>query len=302
VNGVRWKQVRALYAHGPRDRVFVAQEGADGKTAVEFGDGQTGARLPTGSENVAAAYRVGLGLQGEVKAGKLSLLLSPPLGVKSVSNPFPATGAADPETLGRARDNAPLTVLTFDRIVSLQDFEDFAAAFAGVGKAQATWLWDGESRLVQLTVAADDGSPLAASSLTYRNLTSAIQASGDPRARVRVDPYEQLTFRVEANVLVQPDYEAATVLAAVTAELRDRFSFERRGFGQSVAQSDVMASVQRVEGVTAVELTGLYLTGGTTGVSPLLPALRARLEGGTVQPAQLLTIAADGVTVTQVSA
>jgi hypothetical protein len=193
-------------------------------------------------------------------------------------------------------------VLTFDRIVSLQDFEDFASAFAGVGKAQATWLWDGESRLVQLTVAADDGSPLAASSLTYRNLTSAIQASGDPRARVRVDPYEQLTFRVEANVLVQPDYEAATVLAAVTAELRDRFSFERRGFGQSVAQSDVMASVQRVEGVTAVELTGLYLTGGTTGVSPLLPALRARLEGGTVQPAQLLTIAADGVTVTQVSA
>jgi hypothetical protein len=302
VNGVLWKQVRAFYGHGARDRVFVAQEGADGKTAVEFGDGQTGARLPTGSENVAAGYCVGLGLQGEVKAGKLSLLLSPPLGVKSVSNPFPATGAADPETLDRARDNAPLTVLTFDRIVSLQDFEDFAAAFAGVGKAQATWLWDGESRLVQLTVAADDGSPLAPTSLTYRNLTSAIQASGDPRARVRVDPYEQLAFRVGANVLVQPDYEAATVLAAVTAELRDRFSFERRGFGQSVAQSDVMASVQRVEGVSAVELTGLYLSGDTIEVSPLLPALGARLEGGTVRPAQLLTIAADGVTMNQVTA
>jgi hypothetical protein len=302
VNGVLWKQVRAFYGHGPRDRVFLAEEDADGKTAVEFGDGQTGARLPTGSENVAAAYRVGLGLQGEVKAGKLSLLLSPPLGVKSVSNPFPATGAADPETLDRARDNARLTVLTFDRIVSLQDFEDFAAAFAGVGKAQATWLWDGESRLVQLTVAADDGSPLAPSSLTYRNLTSAIQASGDPRARVRVDPFEQLTFKVEANVLVLPDYEAASVLAAVAAELRDRFSFERRGFGQSVAQSDVMASVQRVEGVSAVELTGLYLTGETVAVSPLLPALRARLESGTIRPAQLLTIAADGVTVTQVAA
>jgi Baseplate J-like protein len=299
VNGLLWKEVRALYGHGPRDRVYVAHTEADGKEAVEFGDGQTGARLPTGSENVHAAYRVGLGLQGEVKAGKLSLLLSPPLGVKSVSNPFPATGAADPETLDRARDNAPLTVLTFDRIVSLQDFEDFAAAFAGVGKAQATWLWDGESRLVHLTVAADNGDPLAPTSLTYQHLTSAIGTSGDPRARMRVDPYEQLTFTLGANVVVRPEYEAAVVLAAVTAELRSRFSFERRAFGQSVAQSDVMATIQRVAGVEAVELTSLNLTGETATVNALLPALRARIDSGVIRAAQLLTVATDGVKVNQ---
>jgi hypothetical protein len=299
VNDLLWKEVRALYGHGPRDRVYVAHSGADGKLVVEFGDGQTGARLPTGSENVRAAYRVGLGLGGEVKAGKLSLLLSPPLGVKSVTNPFPATGAADPETLDRARDNAPLTVLTFDRIVSLQDFEDFAAAFAGVGKAQATWLWDGESRLVQLTVAADNGDPLAPSSLTYQNLTSAIRSSGDPRARVRVDPYERLTFRLEANVIVKPEYEGPRVLAAVDTELRGRFSFERRAFGQSVAQSDVMATIQLVEGVEAVELASLYLTGDTPVVNALLPALRARIDNGVIRAAQLLTLASDGVKVNQ---
>ncbi len=48
-------------------------------------------------------------------------------------------------------------MLTLDRIVSLRDFEDFARAFAGIGKAQATWLWDGERRLVHLTVAASNG-------------------------------------------------------------------------------------------------------------------------------------------------
>jgi baseplate J-like protein len=299
VNDLLWKEVRALYGHGPRDRVYIAHTGADGKQVVEFGDGQTGARLPTGSENVRAAYRVGLGLGGEVKEGKLSLLLSPPLGVKSVTNPFPATGAADPETLDRARDNAPLTVLTFERIVSLQDFEDFAAAFAGVGKAQATWLWDGESRLVQLTVAADNGEPLAPASLTYQNLTNAIRSSGDPRAHVRVDPFEQLTFKLDANVFVKPEYEATKVLAAVTAELQERFSFERRAFGQSVAQSDVMAAIQLVEGVQAVELTSLYLTGGTPVVNALLPALRARIENGAIRAAQLLTVAPDGVKANQ---
>ena len=299
VNDVLWQRVRALYGHGPRDRVYVAHPGADGKQSIEFGDGRTGARLPTGSENVSASYRVGLGLAGEVEAGKLSLLLSQPLGVKSVTNPFDASGAADPETLDRAREHAPLTVLTFERIVSLQDFEDFAAAFAGVGKAQATWLWDGESRLVQLTVAADNGDPLSSSSLTYQNLTEAIRSSGDPRARVHVDPYEQLTFALEANVFVNADYEPPKVLAAVTAELQERFSFEQRAFGQSVAQSDVMASINLVEGVDAVELSSLYLTGDTPDVNALLPSLQARIDGGVVHAAQLLTVAPDGVKVNQ---
>jgi hypothetical protein len=297
VNGVLWKEARALYGRGPRDRVYITRTAADGKTAVEFGDGQTGARLPTGSENVHAVYRVGVGLQGQVKAGKLTLLLSPPLGVKSVTNPFPATGAADPEVLDRARENAPLTVLTFERIVSLQDFEDFATAFAGVGKAQATLLWDGETRLVHLTVAADDGSPLSEESLTYQNLKEAIRTSGDPRAPVRVDPHEQLSFALEANVFVKPEYEAEAVLAGVMDALHVRFSFERRRFGQSLAESDVVATIQRLEGVEAVDMVSLYSTGETPGLKPVLPALRARIVGQAVRAAQLLTLAPDGVKV-----
>jgi hypothetical protein len=152
---------------------------------------------------------------------------------------------------------------------------------------------------VQLTVAADNGDPLVPSSLTYQNLTDAIRASGDARARVRIDPYEQLTFQVEANVFVKPEYEAAKVLAAVTAELQGRFSFERRAFGQSVAQSDVMATIQLVEGVEAVELASLYLTGEAAIVNPLLPALRARIDNGAIRAAQLLTVAPDGVKVNQ---
>ena len=61
--------------------------------------------------------------------------------------------AADPESRDDARHNAPLTVLALDRIVSLQDYEDFAGAFSGIGKALATWTWDGERRAVFVTVA-----------------------------------------------------------------------------------------------------------------------------------------------------
>src|SRR5207247_1648685 len=142
--------------------------------------GKTGARLPSGQNNVRARYRKGIGLDGLVKAGQLSMLLTRPLGVKGVVNPQAATGAQDPEQLSDARTNAPLRVLTLDRIVSLTDFEIFAQAFAGVAKALATWTWDGRSRGVLLTVAGPNGSAIEPASPIYDNLLGAMRASGDP--------------------------------------------------------------------------------------------------------------------------
>ena len=97
-------------------------------------------------------------------------MLSRPLGLKSVINPLPPTGADNPETLEKARRNAPLTVLAMERIVSLQDFEDFSRAFAGIGKARADMFWQGEQRIVFVTVAAANGEVIAASSGLFKNL------------------------------------------------------------------------------------------------------------------------------------
>ena len=98
----------------------------DARATVLFGDGVEGARLPSGDHNVRATYRKGLGLAGNVAAGKITNLLSRPLGVTGASNPAPATGGEDPETIDKARSNAPLTVLTLDRAVSIRDYQDFA--------------------------------------------------------------------------------------------------------------------------------------------------------------------------------
>lgn len=45
------------------DRTYMVETGADGTTAVRFGDGQTGPRPPGGSE-VTATYRCGSGAVG----------------------------------------------------------------------------------------------------------------------------------------------------------------------------------------------------------------------------------------------
>ena len=223
-----------------------------------FGDGKSGARLPTGQENVKATYRAGIGSDGEVGAGSLTLLKTRPFGVRGVTNPLAASGAADPEKLENARTNAPLTVLTLDRIVSLRDFEDFARAFSGIGKAQAVNLWNGETYLVHITIADDNGDEVATTSTTYQNLRDAINAARDPTAEVQLDSFEPLAFNLKATVLYDASYLADDVQAEIEEALLDAFSFDRRDFGQPVTAAEIVSVIHQVEGVIAVDLDALY--------------------------------------------
>ena len=297
VNTVRWYEAPDLLRLGPGDHKFVLRRADDGTTSVRFGDGVHGTRLPTGSDNVQVTYRIGIGAAGNLGEIRISLLAAPPLGVRSVSNPLPAIGGQDPETRESARRNTPTTVLTLDRIVSLQDFEDFARAFAGVDKAWAVWLWDGEARRVHVTVAAASGQPLPKNAELYENLVEAMNQARDPFQHLGIDSYEPVYFRISGKVQVNPDYRVDAVLQAVEERLRATFSFEARDFGQAVALSEVTAEMQGVEGVTAVNVTQLYL-GNQASPSPAaaLFALPARLDTRrTVRPAQLLTLAPEPV-------
>lgn len=304
VNGVLWHESPDLYRLGPEDRGYVLRRGDDGTTRVLFGDGVHGSRLPTGSENVTAAYRMGVGLGAHLAAGRISMLATRPLGVREVVNPVPAAGAGDPESRDDARKSAPLTVLTLDRIVSLDDFQDFARAFSGVGKARADWLWDGRRRVVHLTVTGADATPLAANAPLLDTLREAMDGLRDPFQPLVLGPFEALLFRVEARVKVHPDHLPATVLTAVEDALETRFSFAARELVQGVASSHVVAAIQEVTGVVAVDLDTLVFEpeGSGTPQGGRLPALPARL--GPVPPAggerpilgaQLLTLAPQGV-------
>ena len=158
INDLFWHEAPTLYARGAQEHIYVTRRDDDGKTSVQFGDGSTGARLPSGQTNVRARYRKGIGLEGLVKGGQLSMLLTRPLGVKGVNNPIASDGAQDPEVLDDARANAPLRVLTLERVVSLTDYEDFARAFGGIAKALAAWTWNKHSRGVLVTVAGPNGA------------------------------------------------------------------------------------------------------------------------------------------------
>lgn len=286
VNDLLWHEVPTLYGRSAQERVFVTRTSDDAKTTIEFGS-----RLPTGQENVKATYRKGIGLGGLVKANQLSLLMTRPLGVKGVTNPQDATGAEDPESLEQARRNATLTVLTLDRIVSLQDYEDFAGAFAGIAKALATWTWNGQQRGVLVTVAGPNQAEVKSDSDLYKNLISAMQQAGDHYVPLQVKSYLPAFFRLQAKVKIDPDYIPAKVLATVRQSLQTQFSFDVRNFGQGVALSEAIAVMQAVPGVVAVDVDTFYRFGQVADLQPRLTAAAPQPgAAATVAAAELLTI------------
>ena len=160
VNGVAWTEVPTLYGQAPTAQVYAIENQSSGASDVVFGDGVEGATLPTGQNNVIGYYRVGSGSAGNVAAGAISTLAQRPLGVSGVTNPQAAAGGGDPDSVDEVRSNAPQTVLTLGRAVSVADYQNFAATFAGVAQAHAIWIPSGASRGVFVTVAADGGVDL----------------------------------------------------------------------------------------------------------------------------------------------
>ena len=296
VADVLWTEAPTLYQASPGARVYQTRQDDDGLTTVEFGDGVEGARLPSGQSNVRARYRKGLGVAGNVAAGQLTTLLSRPLGVSEVVNPEPATGGEDGELLERARENAPLTVLTLDRAVSITDYASFARAFAGIDKAHALWIPAGPAQGVFLTIAGVDGAVVPPSGATFASLGAALRNHGDALVPLHLRNHLGVRFRVRLSVKVLASHETDPVLQALEAALRAHFSFARRQFGQTVSVDEVAAVAQAVAGVQAVHVTRLHRVGQAPGLLPrLFAALPVASLTGQPLPAELLTLADEPV-------
>ena len=285
VNGTQWPQVPGLaYLDDGQRGFFTTPSGSTaagsaaagtGGATVTFGNPPHGQRLPTGTDNVMAAYRTGIGAPGNVLPGQISQLATRPLGVTAVNNPLATSGGADPESPVLTRRNAPLAVTALDRLVSVSDYAAFAATFAGVGKASSALLHAGGTTLVQVTIASVGDVPIAPSSDLFRNLRSALTHYGDPQLRIILAVREELALVLSANILVFADRDWTLVEPAVRAALLDAFGFGAMELGQDLPSSAVIAAIAAVPGVEYADLDILRTYQDTE-----LTAALADLAGG----------------------
>jgi predicted phage baseplate assembly protein len=240
---------------GAKEQVYVVRTREDGVSEVQFGDGRTGAPVPTGSGNVQATYRVGAGVAGRVRSGTLTSALDRPPALKDVTNPLAARGGADPESPDAARENAPTTVRTFGRAVSLRDFSDLARSSGEIAKADATWVWDGYARAIHLTVAAQRGGVFAREDL--RRLGASLGRARDPNYRLRLANFVPLPVVLRGTIVVDDRYVRSAVLGAVRAAALGALDFDSVDLGEPVHLSDLYRVIHDVEGVVAADLDEL---------------------------------------------
>lgn len=254
VNDILWHETESLAELGPKDRRYLTRTSDEGKTEVIFGNGERGARPATGIENITALYRNGIGRAGNVRAGQISILATKPLGVKEVLSPLAATGGADKEDRDTARRNAPMAVMSLDRLVSVRDYEDFVRTFAGIGKVCATKVSDGRRQIVFLTIAGADDIPIAEESDLFQNLRRALHLYGDPFQAVQVKKRRLKLLVASAQIRVHPDYLWEKVEPRVRASMLEKFSFARRELGQDILLGEIISAMQGVEGVVYVDV------------------------------------------------
>jgi predicted phage baseplate assembly protein len=298
VDGAPWSQVPSLATAGPHDPVFAVRAEEDGTVEVVFGDGRFGARLPTGTENVTADYRVGTGADGALEPGQLTLPLSRPLGIATVTNPAATRGWAPPAALSDARLDTPLSLRTLGRVVSVADHEDFVRGLAGVGAARAETVWSGTRRTVVVSVTGPDAAPLDDGQLA--GLDTALAALRDPGLPALVLRAETLWYGLRVELDPEPGSEWSAVSRRVAETLRQEFAPGRRPFGPPVTASAVLAVIRTVPGVAACTMPRLLrLAPGSTDLPPDTasePAVGpspARSEAGTIRPAGVIGLASD---------
>ena len=295
VGNVTWTEVSNLAGAGPRDRVYAVTIDYDGRATLTFGDGANGARLPTGVQNVVATYRVGLGTQGDVAAGTLDVMLSPPPGIRSVTNPIPASRGVNPSDPDTLRWTVPRSARTANRVVSFEDSAALASGYPGVRQAIVTPIRRPSGALLQLSVAFDPSVAEADQAERCRAIAATLRrAQAQPAAAIAVGvaapSYFDLVLEVHARAGAQRDLVATAALDTLFA----RWSPAAAAIGEDVDASAIEAVLQALAGVASVQVKRL-----ASSLEPRQPharSLAARpahydVSSGRCVPASLLALA-----------
>jgi hypothetical protein len=118
---VRWDEVQALSGSLPEDRHYTIQPATG---FILFGNGVRGMALPQeGGDKVRVTYQVTDGSRGHVDAGQVRNIMHSLAFVNGVSNPAPAIGGGDSESLEGALLRGPQQLKHRGRAISASDVE-----------------------------------------------------------------------------------------------------------------------------------------------------------------------------------
>ena len=264
INGVAYQQVGYLIDYAGDAAVYSTTTDANNVTYIQFGDNVSGRIPPTGSP-IYVTYRVGGGSVGNVATNTINYityfpgLSQIPVGITVVNDSTAATGGADAESTDSIRVNAPLSIRSVNRAVSLSDYANLAVQVNGVSKAIANAsVYSAVTLYVCPSgdpgVAADNYTP----STIFNNVTSNINLylidKAPANTTVVYQPPTYVGVYLMVSITVNPQYTQSSVVSNVTSAVNNLFYIDNVTFSDTIAVSDVYNAIASVEGIATQQI------------------------------------------------
>jgi predicted phage baseplate assembly protein len=286
-----WTQVQNFAESTADDRHFVLDAWAGQVLfgpAVREPDGtlrRYGQVPPKYAQVRIRGYVTGGGQDGNVTAGAIQTLKSSIPFVAGVTNPRPAQGGVDGETLDQAKVRGPLLMRARSRAVTAEDYEALAREAAPdvarvrcipAGDADVT---PGSVRVLVVPAASTDHGRVLFENLLppTETLDAIVRRLDETRVvgtRVIVEPPLYRGITVVGRLVARPRVRLERVRADALAALY-RFLNPLPGggpdddgwpFGRPVQAGELFGLLQRVSGVALVEDVRLFTADPVTGV------------------------------------
>ena len=245
-----WQESLAFNREGQKD--FMVEIDEDDRASVIFGDGAFGAIPPQGAV-INATYRVGGGLHGNVAPLTIQTIIDAPqlvlLGAQ-ITNPRPATGGAERESIAHAVTHAPGVFRSLKRAVTAEDYAALALDFKGVGKVRAEATnWN----TVRLVVAPQGGGQV--SDVLRANLLAYFEDKRPVSTVIDVADADYVQIYVTAKIGVTRYYASEDVKERVQQAAGRLLAFDNVDFAQTIYLSKFYEAIEAIDGVDFVNIS-----------------------------------------------
>lgn len=235
---------------------YTRETDEDGYTWIVLGDGLNGKIPAIGIDNIVCSYRVGGGLDTNVGTGSITEVNMNLAGIKSVTNPEPATGGLDAETLDEAKVNAPKMFKSQARAVTTEDYENISTSVPGVAKAKAV-VDETMANTVHIIIAPDGGGQPTV------DLVNEVEQVLDERkvitTNVLMEPPRYVLARLGVDFTINSEWNPQEVRSYVMESLKTLFDFSTMDFGVGMPISKVYQALTQVQGVYSLTVNRMTM-------------------------------------------
>lgn len=247
-----WTLQESLAFSRANQNDFIIEIDEQDRAVVVFGDGSLGA-IPPNKAEIKATYRVGGGRKGNVKADSITTIVDAPqlaLAGARITNPDPATGGSERESIEHAVTHAPKVFRSLKRAITTDDYKALALNFKSVGKVRAVASnWN----TVTLFVAPEGGGQV--SDVLEANLLAYFEDKRPISTIIEIACVDYVKIYVSTTVGVKSYYHQEDIREKVKQAAGSLLAIDSVDFGQKVYLSKFFEAIEGIEGVQYANIT-----------------------------------------------